>query len=41
MITAMIIEISRMKASPSGFISAAFAGLKYPKTIAIAIAMST
>jgi hypothetical protein len=41
MIRVMIIEISRMKASPRGFIAMAVAGRKYPRATAIVMANTT
>jgi hypothetical protein len=37
----MIIEITRMKASPSGYIAIARVGLRYPSATAINIAKTT
>jgi len=37
----MIMVIMRMKASPSGFIAMARAGLKYPRTKAATMAINT
>ncbi len=37
----MIMVISRMKPSPRGFMAMAFAGFKYPRTIAMAMPTNT